>query len=66
MTKNNSDRPLHPYAEKLVTFDAITAAKNPDMRKELLKMAKSDKNPNALKHARNVISRARKTPPKCQ
>lgn len=63
MTKNNSDRSLHSYAEKLVTFDAIAAARNPDVQKELLKMAKSDKNPNALKHARNVISRARKPRP---
>lgn len=66
MTKNNSDRPLHSYAEKLVTFDAIAAAKNPDVQKELLKMAKADNNPEALKHALNVISLARKTSPERQ
>lgn len=52
--------------ETLITFDAIAAAKNPDVQKELLKMAKADNKPEALEHALNVISLARKTSPERQ
>jgi hypothetical protein len=44
---------------KLTTFDAVTAARDPDVQKELLKMAKADNNPKALKHAQRVIALAR-------
>ena len=46
--------------EKLITFDALAAARDPEMQKQLLMMAKSDKNPNALKHAQNIIKNAKK------
>ena len=52
--------------ETLVTFDAVTAARSSDVQKELLKMAKADNNPEALEHALNVISLARKTSPEHQ
>ena len=45
--------------ETLITFDAVTAARSPDVQKELLKMAKADNNPEALKHAQRVIALAR-------
>lgn len=43
----------------LITFDAIAAARDPEVRKQLLEMAKADKNSKALRHARNVIRRAK-------
>ncbi|BAI01209.1 hypothetical protein [Acetobacter pasteurianus] len=52
--------------ETLVTFDAVTAARSPDVQKQLLEMAKADNNPEALEHALNVISLARKTSPEHQ
>lgn len=45
--------------ETLTPFDAVTAARSPDVQKELLKMAKADNNPEALKHAQRVIALAR-------
>lgn len=51
--------------EELITFDAIAAAHDPEVQKQLLKMAKADKNPNALKHARSVIRQANNTLKKC-
>jgi len=52
--------------ETLITFDAIAAARDPEMQKQLLEMAKADNNPGALEHALNVISLARKTSPEHQ
>jgi len=52
--------------ETLITFDAIAAARDPEMQKQLLEMAKADNNPEALEHALNVISLARKISPKHQ
>jgi len=52
--------------ETLITFDAIAAARDPEMQKQLLEMAKADNNPEALEHALNVISLARKTSPEHQ
>lgn len=51
---------------KLITFDAVESARDPAVQKALLEMAKADNNPEALEHALNVISLARKTPPECQ
>lgn len=45
--------------ETLITFDAIAAARDPEMQKQLLKMAKENNNPKALKHAQRVIALAR-------
>ena len=58
----DADRPLHPYADELITFDSVAAARDPEMRKQLLEMAIADKNPNALKHALNVVEQAMKQP----
>lgn len=52
--------------ETLITFDAIAAARDPEMQKQLLEMAKADNNPEALEHALNVISLARKISPEHQ
>ena len=51
--------------EALITFDAIAAARDPEVQKQLLEMATADKNPKALKHARSVIRQANKTQKKC-
>jgi len=42
-------------AGKLIVFDAENAAVKTDMRLVLLKMARADKKPAAMKHALQVI-----------
>jgi len=47
-------------AGKLIVFDAEKAAVKTDMRLALLKMAREDKKPAAMKHALQVIRSSQK------
>lgn len=59
MSEIGSDEtpPLRAGIE-LVTFDAVEAARNPDMQTALLEMAYADGSKAALEHALKVIAAA--------
>lgn len=43
---------------RLIEFDSVEAAREPDMQSVLLEMAKEDGNAAGIEHALNVISAA--------
>ncbi|WP_339078293.1 hypothetical protein QQM41_15040 (plasmid) [Acetobacter sp. AC2005] len=56
-----SDRPLHSYAaDHLITFDAIEAARDPEVQTALLEMAREDGSEVGIMHALNVITEAKR------
>jgi len=59
MSEIGSDetQPLRAGIE-LITFDAVEAARNPEMQTALLEMAYEDGSKAALKHALKVIAEA--------
>ena len=55
----DSDKSLGSKLDiRLITFDAVSAARDPEFRREILKMAEEDGDPRALKHALEVIRKA--------